>query len=62
MVCHEIEDIIGIPALDAPRISAKTGLNVEQVLEKVRAAREAGERGKAAQLAQLLAESSASPN
>ena len=30
MVCHEIEDIIGIPALDAPRISAKTGLNVER--------------------------------
>ena len=24
-VCHEIEDIIGIPALDAPRISAKNG-------------------------------------
>ena len=35
MVCHEIEDIIGIPALDAPRISAKTGLNVEQVLERI---------------------------
>ncbi len=24
-VCHEIEDVIGIPAMDAPRISAKTG-------------------------------------
>lgn len=35
VVCHEIEDIIGIPALDAPRISAKTGLNVEDVLERV---------------------------
>ena len=35
MVCHEIEDIIGIPALDAPRISAKTGLNVEEVLERI---------------------------
>ena len=34
-VCHEIEDIIGIPALDAPRISAKTGLNVEEVLERI---------------------------
>ena len=35
MVCHEIEDIIGIPALVAPRISAKTGLNVEEVLERI---------------------------
>ncbi len=35
MVCHEIEDIIGIPALDAPRISATTGLNVEEVLERI---------------------------
>ena len=34
-VCQEIEDIIGIPALDAPRISAKTGLNIDQVLERV---------------------------
>ena len=33
--CHEIEDIIGIPALDAPRISAKTGLNIEEVLERI---------------------------
>ena len=31
----EIEDIIGIPAQDAPRISAKTGLNVQEVLESV---------------------------
>ena len=34
-VAHEIEDIIGIPALDAPQISAKTGLNVEDVLERI---------------------------
>lgn len=34
-VKKEIEDIIGIPAMDAPCISAKTGLNVEQVLEKI---------------------------
>ncbi len=34
-VCHEIEDIIGIPALDAPRISAKTGVNIEEVLERI---------------------------
>lgn len=32
---HEIEDIIGIPAEDAPRVSAKTGLNTEQVLEAI---------------------------
>ena len=32
---HEIEDIIGIPAEDAPRVSAKTGLNVEDVLEAI---------------------------
>ncbi len=31
----EIEDIIGIPAEDAPRVSAKTGLNVEEVLEAI---------------------------
>ncbi|MDY4192020.1 MAG: translation elongation factor 4 [Oscillospiraceae bacterium] len=34
-VANEIEDDIGIPALDAPRISAKTGLNVEEVLERI---------------------------
>ena len=31
----EIEDIIGIPAEDAPRVSAKTGINIEQVLEAI---------------------------
>ena len=31
----EIEDIIGIPAMDAPCISAKNGLNVDQVLERI---------------------------
>ena len=31
----EIEDIIGIPALDAPEISAKNGINIESVLELV---------------------------
>ena len=34
-VKNEIEDIIGIPAQDAPCISAKSGLNVEQVLERI---------------------------
>ena len=32
-VCEEIEDIIGIEAMDAPRISAKTGLNIEEGVE-----------------------------
>ncbi|WP_312047197.1 translation elongation factor 4 [Anaerotignum sp.] len=32
---QEIEDIIGIPALDAPEISAKNGINIETVLERV---------------------------
>ena len=34
-VCREIEDVIGIPAMDAPRISAKTGTNIKAVLEAV---------------------------
>ena len=34
-VKEEIEDIIGIPAMDAPCISAKSGLNVEEVLERI---------------------------
>ena len=34
-VKHEIEDIIGIPALDAPEISAKVGINIPAVLEDV---------------------------
>lgn len=34
-VAEEIEDLIGLPADDAPRISAKTGLNIDQVLEEV---------------------------
>ncbi|MCL2055122.1 MAG: translation elongation factor 4 [Oscillospiraceae bacterium] len=34
-VCNEIENIIGIPALDAPRISAKAGINIEEVLERI---------------------------
>ncbi len=34
-VKKEIEDIIGIPAMNAPCISAKTGLNVDEVLERI---------------------------
>ncbi len=33
--CHEIEDVIGIPAMDAPRISAKNGINIGDVMERV---------------------------
>ena len=34
-VAQEVEEIIGIPCLDAPRVSAKTGENVEDVLEYI---------------------------
>ena len=34
-VRNEIEDVIGIPASDCPAVSAKVGLNIEDVLEKV---------------------------
>ena len=34
-VINEIEDVIGIEAQDAPRISAKTGLNIDEVLEQI---------------------------
>ena len=34
-VMEEIEDVIGIEAMDAPRISAKIGLNIEDVLEQI---------------------------
>ena len=35
LVASEIEDVIGIEAHDAPRISAKMGLNIEEVLEAI---------------------------
>jgi len=34
-VKHEVEDVLGIPALDAPEISAKLGKNIEEVLERI---------------------------
>ena len=34
-VCAEIEDVIGLDCSNAPRVSAKTGENVEQVLERI---------------------------
>jgi len=34
-ICKEIEDIIGLPAMDAPRISAKAGIGIHEVLERI---------------------------
>ena len=34
-VAQEVEDVIGLPALDAPRISAKAGIGIQEVLEQV---------------------------
>lgn len=34
-VINEIEDVIGLPAQDAPQVSAKAGINIHQVLEKI---------------------------
>ena len=34
-VKHEIEDVIGLPAMDAPEISAKNGINIHSVLEMI---------------------------
>ncbi len=34
-VCKEVEDVLGIPALDCPKVSAKMGTNIRDVLEAV---------------------------
>ncbi|MFV0413778.1 MAG: translation elongation factor 4 [Oscillospiraceae bacterium] len=34
-VAREVEEVIGLPAMDAPRISAKAGIGIEEVLERV---------------------------
>ena len=35
IVAKEIEDVIGLPAMDAPKVSAKAGLNIEEVLNRI---------------------------
>ena len=56
-VINEIEDVIGLEAQDAPQISAKTGLNVDQVLEQVVAKIPAPAGNPDAQLKALLFDS-----
>ena len=34
-VAKEVEDVIGLPCMDAPRVSAKMGIGIEDVLERV---------------------------
>ena len=43
---QEVEDIIGLPAMDAPEISAKMGTNIEAVLEDIVQERAAPQRGR----------------
>lgn len=33
--CQEVENVIGIPAMDAPRVSAKMGTNIHEIMERV---------------------------
>ena len=56
-VAQEVEDIIGIPCMDAPRISAKTGENVHAVLERVVADIPAPEGDETAPLRALIFDS-----
>lgn len=56
-VAHEVEDIIGIPCMDAPRVSAKTGENVDQVLERIVADIPAPQGDEAAPLRALVFDS-----
>ena len=57
MVIREVEDVIGIPAEDAPQISAKTGQNVAAVLEKIVEAIPAPEGDETAPLKALIFDS-----
>ena len=56
-VAQEVEEVIGIPALDAPRISAKTGVNIEDVIERVIADIPAPQGDEAAPLKALIFDS-----
>lgn len=56
-VMHEIEDVIGIPALDAPQISAKNDVNIDQVLEYIVERIPAPEGDEAAPLTALVFDS-----
>ncbi len=56
-VKKEIEDIIGIPAMDAPEISAKNGINIHAVLEMIVAGIPAPAGDRAAPLRALIFDS-----
>ena len=56
-VKQEIEDVIGIPAMDAPEISAKNGINIHAVLEAVVAGVPAPEGDSSAPLQALIFDS-----
>ncbi len=56
-VKHEIEDVIGIPAMDAPEISAKNGINIHAVLEAIVAGIPAPQGNREAPLQALIFDS-----
>ena len=56
-IAQEVEDVIGIPCLDAPRISAKMGIGIQEVLEKLVTAIPAPKGDKNAPLQALIFDS-----